>query len=151
MSALVSSLPDFGAVSALPGAAAAATPPAGEAVANGSAITLYAHPSADYGTKLEHTLALLRAAAAEHAGRIVQATSLGVEDMVITDLIACHALPIAIATLETGKLHRETAALIGRIEQRYGLAVAVYRPREEQVVHLSGELMNRAGQLGVFD
>lgn len=139
MSALASSLPDFGAVSALPGAAAAATPPAGEAVANGSAITLYAHPSADYGTKLEHTLALLRAAAAEHAGRIVQATSLGVEDMVITDLIARHALPIAVATLETGKLHHETSALIGRIEQRYGLAVEVYRPRDEQVVHFVRE------------
>jgi phosphoadenosine phosphosulfate reductase len=139
MSALVSSLPEGGAVSALPASAASATPPAGEAVANGSAIALYARPSAGYAAKLERTLALLRAAAAEHAGRIVQATSLGVEDMVITDLIACHALPIAIATLETGKLHRETAALIGRIEQRYGLAVAVYRPREEQVVHFVRE------------
>jgi phosphoadenosine phosphosulfate reductase len=136
MSALVSPLPDAGAVSALPGAAA---PSAGEALADGSAIALYAHPSADYAAKLEHTLALLRAASAEHAGRIVQATSLGAEDMVITDLIARHALPIAIATLETGKLHRETAALIGRIEQRYALAVEVYRPRGEQAVHFVRE------------
>jgi len=60
MSALVSPLPDAGAVSALPGAAA---PSAGEALADGSAIALYAHPSADYAAKLEHTLALLRAAA----------------------------------------------------------------------------------------
>ena len=138
MSALASSLPQDGAVSALPGAAAT-TPPAGEAVANGSAIALYARPSKEHAARVEHTLALLREAAAEHAGRIVQATSLGVEDMVLTDLIARHALPIAVATLETGKLHRETVALIHRIEQRYGLAVEVYRPREEQVVHFVRE------------
>lgn len=136
MSALLSSLPQAGAVSALPGAA---TPPAGGAVANGSAIALYARPSAEHAARLEHTLALLRAAAAEHAGRIVQATSLGVEDMVITDLIARHALPIAVATLETGKLHGETLALIGRIEQHYGLAVEVYRPGAEAVVHFVHE------------
>ena len=139
MSALASSLPDAGAVSALPGAAEAATPRAGEAVANGSAIALYARPSAGYAAKLTHTLALLRAAAEEHDGRIVQATSLGVEDMVLTDLIARHALPIAVATLETGKLHPETAALIGAIEQRYGRSVEVYRPREEQVVRFVRE------------
>jgi phosphoadenosine phosphosulfate reductase len=35
----------------------------------------------------------------------VQTTSLGAEDMVVTDLIARHGLPIALATLDTGKLH----------------------------------------------
>ena len=73
--------------------------------------------------------ALLQRRGREHAGRIVQATSLGAEDMVLTDLIARHALPIAIGTLETGKLHAETLALIPRIEQRYGVQVEVYRPR----------------------
>ncbi len=101
----------------------------------GSAIALYARPSADFDAKVAAAVARLRDAAAAHAGRIVQATSLGAEDMVITDLIARHALPIAIGTLETGKLHDETVALIGRIEQRYGLAVEVYRPKQEQVVH----------------
>jgi len=43
-------------------------------------------------------------------------------------------LGIAIGTLETGKLHPETSALIPRIEQRYALPVEVYRPRDEQVV-----------------
>jgi len=65
----------------------------------------------------------------------VQATSLGAEDMVVTDLIARLHLDIAIGTLETGKLHPETSALIPRIEQRYELPVEVYRPREEQVIH----------------
>jgi phosphoadenosine phosphosulfate reductase len=100
-----------------------------------SAIDLYAHPSPGFDARVAHTLALLRAAATEHAGRIVQATSLGAEDMVLTDLIARHALPIAIGTLETGQLHAETSALIVRIEAHYGLAVEVYHPQAEAVVH----------------
>jgi phosphoadenosine phosphosulfate reductase len=100
----------------------------------GHAIALYAQPSADFEAKLRHALGLLRAAAAEHAGTIVQATSLGAEDMVLTDLIARDALPIAVATLETGMLHAETLALIGRIEDRYAIEVEVYRPQAEAVI-----------------
>ena len=85
----------------------------------GSAITLYNHPSADYAAKVHATIELLKAAAIEHPGKVVQATSLGVEDMIVTDLIARHQLPIAIGTLETGMLHAETAALIGTIETHY--------------------------------
>jgi len=100
-----------------------------------TAIELYARATAGFDQRLAHTLALLRQAAQDHAGRIVQATSLGAEDMVITDLIARHGLPIAIGTLETGKLHAETSALIGRIESHYGLSVEVYQPRQEAVIH----------------
>jgi phosphoadenosine phosphosulfate reductase len=100
-----------------------------------SAIELYAHPSADFEAKLEATIEMLKAAAEDHAGRIVQATSLGAEDMVVTDLIVRLGLGIAIGTLETGALHPETVALIPRLEERYGVSVEVYRPREEQVVH----------------
>jgi phosphoadenosine phosphosulfate reductase len=59
----------------------------------------------------------------------VQATSLGVEGMVITDLIARHHLPIVVATLDTGALHAETLALIPRIEARYGIRVERFAPR----------------------
>lgn len=102
-----------------------------------SAIDLYARPSADFDAKVAATVALLQAAATEHAGRVVQATSLGVEDMIVTDLIARHRLPIAIGTLETGALHPQTVALIGTIEQHYaeaGLKVEVYRPVADAVV-----------------
>jgi phosphoadenosine phosphosulfate reductase len=105
------------------------------APAKASAIALYARPSADFAAKLDATIELLKAAAEDHGGRIVQATSLGAEDMVVTDLIARLGLKIAIGTLETGKLHPETSALIPRIEERYELPVEVYRPRDEQVVH----------------
>ncbi len=100
-----------------------------------SAIDLYARHSVGFEERVAHAVAVLQSAASEHAGRIVQATSLGAEDMVITDLIARHALPITVATLETGQLHAQTVALIPRIEQRYGLEVEVYKPAQESVVH----------------
>ena len=109
----------------------------GPAPASGSAIKLYARASADFEAKLADTVALLKAAAEEHPGQVVQATSLGVEDMILTDLIARHRLPIAIGTLETGMLHAETSALIPTIESHYaaeGLKVEVYHPQAEAVI-----------------
>ena len=103
--------------------------------ASAGAIALYARETTGFDARVAHALALLQRAAAEHPGHIVQATSLGAEDVVITDLIARHKLPIAIGTLETGMLHAETVALIGRIEARYALAVEVYKPVNESVVH----------------
>jgi phosphoadenosine phosphosulfate reductase len=99
-----------------------------------SAIALYARKGAEFDTRVANALALLRQAATEHPGKVVQATSLGAEDMVLTDLIARHALPIAIGTLETGMLHAQTSALIPRIEERYGLKVEVYRPVNEVAI-----------------
>jgi phosphoadenosine phosphosulfate reductase len=104
-----------------------------------TAIDLYARRLDGFEERLAHTLSLLRDAAREHAGRIVFSTSLGAEDMVLADLIARHRLPIAIATLDTGMLHAETAALIPRLESRYGLKVEVYRPAAESVLHFVRE------------
>jgi phosphoadenosine phosphosulfate reductase len=92
-------------------------------------------------------LALLQAAAVEHSSRIVQATSLGAEDMVITDLIARHHLGISIATLETGQLHDETLALIPRIEQRYGVSVDQFKPVREHVI----EFVRTRGERAMYD
>ncbi|HEV7915149.1 MAG TPA: phosphoadenylyl-sulfate reductase [Albitalea sp.] len=100
-----------------------------------SAIALYASRGPDFDTKVANAIAVLKQAARQHPGRVVQSTSLGAEDMVLTDLIAKHALPIALGTLETGMLHAETSALVPRIEERYGLKVEVYRPVAESVVH----------------
>ena len=71
-----------------------------------SAIALYARAGAHFDERVAHAVATLQSAAAEHAGAIVQATSLGAEDMVLTDLIARHQLPIAVATLDTGSCMR---------------------------------------------
>jgi phosphoadenosine phosphosulfate reductase len=100
-----------------------------------SAIQLYARATTGHAERVAHAVALLQAAAREHAGRIVLASSLGAEDMVLTDLIARHRLPIAIGTLETGKQHAQTLALVQRTEQRYGLRIELHRPRSEAVMH----------------
>lgn len=99
-----------------------------------NAIDLYARPSPDFAAKVANAQALLQWVADEYGPRAVQATSLGAEDMVVTDLIARAGLPIAVATLDTGALHAETLALIGRFEQRYGIAVEVVRPPAAAVV-----------------
>jgi phosphoadenosine phosphosulfate reductase len=104
-----------------------------------SAIGLYARTSAQFDERVAHTVAVLQSAASEHAGRIVQATSLGAEDMVLTDLIARHQWPIAIATLDTGKLHAETLALVARLETRYGLRVERHAPAQDAVLHFVRE------------
>jgi phosphoadenosine phosphosulfate reductase len=111
-----------------------------------SAIDLYARPSAAYESKRAVTVTLLKRAAQAHPGAIVQATSLGAEDMVITDLIARYRLPIALATLDTGALHEETLALLARIERRYGVSVEVFTPAYTAVVDFvakHGELAMR--------
>lgn len=105
------------------------------AITMSNAIELYARETPGFAARVEHTTAQLRAAAAAHAGRIVQASSLGAEDMVVTDLIARHALPIAVATLETGQLHAQTLELAQRAERHYGLRIELHRPRQEAVVH----------------
>jgi phosphoadenosine phosphosulfate reductase len=111
-----------------------------------NAIDLYARPTPGYDQRVAHALAVLQSAAADYNGAVVQATSLGAEDMVVTDLIARHRLPVAIATLETGKLHPETVALIGLIEQRYGLPVEVYRPQADAVL----QFVRRHGDAAMY-
>lgn len=100
-----------------------------------SAISLYARATEGFDARVAETLALLRAAVEAHGEDLVQSTSLGVEDMVITDLIGRHQLPIRVATLDTGRLHAETLGLIPAIEQRYGLKVEVFSPVHDAVVH----------------
>ena len=107
-----------------------------------SAVSLYDRATPGFDERVANSVAVLTAAATEHAGRIVQSTSLGAEDMVITDLIGKHRLGIALATLDTGKLHPQTIALVPRIEARYSLTVEVFKPVEEvaiQFVRSNGE------------
>jgi phosphoadenosine phosphosulfate reductase len=94
-----------------------------------NAISLYAKPSADFEAKLAESEALLRGAADEFAP-ITQASSLGAEDMVVTDILHRFEVPSGIFVLETGKLHKETLALLERLEAHYGRKVDVYRPVE---------------------
>jgi len=112
-----------------------------------SAITLYPRETPGFADRVASAVAVLQRAAVEHPDRVVQATSLGAEDMVITDLIARHRLPIAIGTLQTGMLHAETTALIPAIEARYALTVEVYEPVNEAVV----TFVRRNGERAMYD
>jgi len=100
-----------------------------------NAIALYARETPGFADRVSHAAALLRSAAEQHPGRIVLASSLGAEDMVLTDLIAREGLDIALATLQTGKLHAQTLALVQRAEKHYKLAIELHEPRAESVVH----------------
>lgn len=112
-----------------------------------SAIDLHARATPGFEERVASALAVLRDAAAAHPGRVVQATSLGAEDMVVTDLIARHGLPVALGTLDTGKLHAQTLALVRRIESHYGVPVAVVHPADGAVI----AFVHRHGERAMFD
>jgi phosphoadenosine phosphosulfate reductase len=69
----------------------------------------------------------LRAVVANHPPAVL-ATGFGAEGMVLIDLIARHALPIRIITLDTGRLPEETLALIDRVRERYRVSIDVHAP-----------------------
>lgn len=101
-----------------------------------SAISLYAHQaSSNFEDKVKHSLALLQNALTDftqNGGLVTQASSLGVEDMVITELLHQAGWlknpALSVFVLETGKLHPETLELMARLESHYGIQLAVYRP-----------------------
>jgi phosphoadenosine phosphosulfate reductase len=98
-----------------------------------SALDLYNRPSADFDAKVAASIALLQRIGAEKSA-LTQASSLGVEDMVITHLIHMAGIESSIFVLETGKLHAETLAMIPKIESRYAHSVEVFRPKPESVI-----------------
>lgn len=63
------------------------------------------------------------------------ASSLGAEDMVLTDLIAKHAPGISIFSLDTGRLNPETYDLLAKVQEVYGSKVKqeVYCPQAEAI------------------
>jgi len=63
----------------------------------------------------------------------VFASSLAAEDMVITDMILKAGLPIAIFSLETGRLHPETLAVLDQVKATYGYDIALFKPQEAAV------------------
>jgi phosphoadenosine phosphosulfate reductase len=65
------------------------------------------------------------------AGRLTFATSLGIEDCVVTDMIARRRLPIDLFTLDTQLLFPETYTLWNQIESRYGVTIKAVRPEHD--------------------
>ncbi len=63
----------------------------------------------------------------------VFASSLAAEDMVLTDLILKAKLPIGIFSLETGRLHPETLAVLDAVKAKYDYDIALFRPQQDAV------------------
>jgi len=83
--------------------------------------------SANFEARIGLLERALRGIAARHESAAL-ASSLSAEDMIILDVIARLKLPIDVFTLDTGRLHAETIALIDEARARYGLEIARHRP-----------------------
>ncbi len=86
----------------------------------------------DLSKLIADTSATLARIASEHAPAVF-ASSLAAEDMVLTDLIFKSKLGIGIFSLETGRLHKETLAMLDKVKERYGYDIALYKPQPEAV------------------
>jgi phosphoadenosine phosphosulfate reductase len=75
---------------------------------------------------------LLTSIASDYAPATL-AAGLGVEGMVLTDIIMRNQLPIEIFSLDTGRLPVETYDLMQRLWRHYGLTLKIYFPRSELV------------------
>ena len=71
-----------------------------------------------------------------YKGRIALASSYGAEDQVLTDMIVKSDPVAKIFTLDTGRLHEETYAVMEQTNKKYGINVEVYCPLQSEVEHL---------------
>ena len=78
------------------------------------------------------SVAQLRAAVADYK-RVCYANSLGLESMVLTDLIYEQVPQIEMFTIDTGRLFPETLDLIVRMEARYGRPLRIFYPETDRL------------------
>mgnify|MGYP006110579963 CR=1 FL=1 len=67
------------------------------------------------------------------------ASSLSIEDMVLTDAILKNKIDIIIFTLDTGRMNGDTLKVIDDIEAKYGNPIEVYRPLADSVENYVSE------------
>jgi phosphoadenosine phosphosulfate reductase len=89
---------------------------------------------------------LLATAVREH-GRVVYANSLGAEAVVLTDIICTEVPDLDIITIDTGRLHEETYALLEKLQRRYANRIRVIYPLGAALA----ELVSRQGINGFLD
>ncbi|OGW16523.1 MAG: phosphoadenosine phosphosulfate reductase [Nitrospinae bacterium RIFCSPLOWO2_12_FULL_47_7] len=69
--------------------------------------------------------------------RVGLASSFGLEDMVVIDMVSRLGGGIKIFTLDTGRLHEETYETMERVRSKYHMEVQAYFPRKEDVEHMT--------------
>src|SRR5258706_2430927 len=82
--------------------------------------------------KIRGSVQLLQGAILDY-GRVVYATSLGAESLVLTDLIFQHAPQVDIFHVDTGRLPEATLELLERIERHYGRRIRVVYPESQAI------------------
>lgn len=101
-----------------------------------SSASLAAAPSRQtIDSKADAVVDLLRRVARDYSPAAL-ATALGPESMVLIDMIARERLPLAVFTIDTGRLPAETYDLLARTSEHYsavGLRIEVYFPQQESV------------------
>ena len=65
---------------------------------------------------------------AEYKGEIALASSLGLEDQVLTDMVVEADREARIFTLDTGRIFPETYSLIARTNEKYGIRLEIFFP-----------------------
>ena len=79
---------------------------------------------------------ILQWAINEYGQRARLASSFGMEDMVLIDLLAGLKENITIFTLDTGRLHEETYEIMERARSKYGITIKAYFPDKKEVENL---------------
>jgi phosphoadenosine phosphosulfate reductase len=83
----------------------------------------------------------------EYKSQIVFSTSFGQEDQVITDFIAKNEWPIAIFTLDTGRLFQETYDVFHKTVKKYKVSIETFFPETNQVE----QLLNTKGSNSFYE
>ena len=76
---------------------------------------------------------ILRWAERQFCGQIAFASSLGLEDQVLIDVLARYRIAIPVFTLDTGRLFRQSYDLLSKTEARYGIRIKVLFPDARDV------------------
>jgi phosphoadenosine phosphosulfate reductase len=80
--------------------------------------------------------AILRAGIEAAGGPVALASSFGIEDVVVIDMIRELQLPVAIFALDTGRLPEETYQTAEAVAMRYGVRIDWYFPERSAVEEL---------------
>ena len=65
--------------------------------------------------------------------KVVLASSLGIEDVILMETVVQQKLAIDMFTLETGRLPEETLTLLQQLQERYQHRIKVYFPEKEDI------------------
>lgn len=72
----------------------------------------------------------------KYKGKIALASSLSIEDQVVTDMLLSITKEVKIFTIDTGRLPDETYSLIDQTNKKYDIKIDVYFPINSKVEHM---------------